>query len=234
MSKKEVTSTHKDSSVIPADGDLRKLLYFENGVMCINNKSEVIRDSNHNSIVFQCISSSWPLLFCIVSFFLLDWVMCDAYSHLTKVCMSCCLGLAAIEVASNMRMRSNQCDKPITKKKSFVNDEEKMSEVDVADCLVEIRYVKLIKKKWKFKICISIEKLNQQWHEWRSFEEVLSLQCQLLRYFDNGSHPDLTPNCKNALKCPFDVEDDSHWVVGEKKSMEELNAELRNKQVSNT
>jgi hypothetical protein len=198
----------------------------------MNNKNEIIGNDYQNTIV-QYLQNSWPLFLCGAIYFLLDFML--DYTQPAKVSLSCFLGLVLMHFGDGKKV-SEQGKHASTKMKSFVNDEEKMSKVDVAKCAVEIRYVKLIKKKWKFKICISHVNTEHQWREWHSFDELVSVQSQLLKDFEYC--PDLTPQCRTLLKTPLDVEDSSsrqsHFSPNKnkKKSMEELNVELRHQQVS--
>lgn len=224
----------KKSNTFPKNGDLRGLRYFKDGVMCINNQNEIIeKDENQNSLA-QYLQHSWPLFLCAAIYFLLDFVL--DYTQPAKVSMSCFLSLGLMYIGGrNVERRKGK--RSSSKKKSFINNEEEMSKVDMANCAIEIRYVKLIKKQWKFKICINLVNTEHQWREWRSFDELVSVQSQLLKDFELC--PNLTPQCRTLLKNRLDIEDfsrgrQSHHPSNhrKKKSLEEINAELRHQQVS--
>ena len=226
----------KKTDIFPSDGDLRGLLHFKKGVMCINNRNEIIVN-NDKSITLLHLLKFWPLFLCVAIYLLLDVVVADEYSRAAKVSMACFLGLLLMHFGSIKIVGDKSKHSSSTKTKTFVNNEEEMSKVDVAKCAVEIRFVKLIKKKWKFKISISLANTDYHWREWRSFDELISVQSQLLKDFE--CCPSLTPQCRTLLKTPLDTEDSSDTrshssssKKGEKISMEELNAKLRHKQVS--
>lgn len=224
----------KSNILFPRDGDLRGMQHFlKNTVLCVNNKDEIIVSRNEG-ICAHFIRQSWPLFFCLAIFYILDWLL-DS-SQPAKVCMSCVSGLILVHFANNPKL--NKIKHKRVKLKSFVNSEEDMSKVNVNRCSVEIRYVKMIKKKWKFKVCVSLVDTEHQWREWRSFDELVLVQSQLLK--DVGHNPDLTPQCRSLLKTPLVTEDQGlrgpsiseQEKEKTRKSSEEVNAELRHKQVS--
>ena len=225
----------KKSSLFPKDGDLRGLNYFTNGVMCINNQNEVIDPDDNPNVCVHFLRHSWPLFLCAGIYFSLDFVL--NYSQPVKVSMSCFMGLVLMHFGEKNGGR-RKGKRSRTKKKHFISDEEEMSKINMTNCAIEIRYVKLIKKQWKFKICVNLVNTEYQWREWRSLDELVSVQSQLLKDFEFC--PNLTSQWSTLLKTPLNIEDSSisrrqsqhRSNQSKKKSLEELNAELRHQQVS--
>ena len=218
------------AEVLPSDGDLTRLKYFRNGVLCINNKKEVV-EYTYQSIIEQYIRNSGSIIICFFVYVILGCVV--DYTWPLKLCMSCIFGLVWMEYTERKKRACNNIHMSSSKaKKPFVDNEEEMSKVNVANCIVDINCVKLRKKRWKYEITVNLVGTDYQWREWRSFDEIQYVHKQLL--IDLELYEKVTTQTRSILKTPLDIEDCSKASNSEttkKKSLELLNAKLRHNQV---